>query len=790
MAHQTLGVADRTRDKAVTVSCTVKLRNLDHGDNGPPGHVPGDSDWDTKAVIALIEVPGMQTRIEGHWGTASGPLYEREVYLHADWLGSPDYVLLEDVADSSPVPTDSDLYSFTATISGLRLGVALSNIGAAEAPNLWTNRRATEGWYADGYTTLEITCAGESSGVLYLVGGLMGGPPSWNAVQDDTLTPRYFGPIGQIACQATTNNGSYVQVEYRSITSDGEVMDTGDINDTFAGCIAAGSGGFDVQSGAGSGSGMYAPWRFRYDGRISKFGTTADDWARVSDQYIVPGQTYPADSSAKTPQADYITFPADNDLYTVQITSHERRNKNFGGTHSFDLDAAWMLSQDPILLSVDERIPIRVTPTLLDPADRNPYLPVEIGIDSALNVHRPDGNTPSSWVSSDVGKITVAEGASSVFTVTATGAHVTRTLVEGWRASLGNNENYRNLKHTAGDDIWAWLMYGFLRLTINVPANGTLTLVVAWVDLEVDDNHETTRAVSYTEHPYTATYQVPVTTGANVVDVDLFFPVSTTATVPCFPTRVDSLTLSGFAVGTYTLSAISLIPKSSAWVKHCIGVPRLRATGSDPIGDASALQVTVDGSAGLQAVPDTAAKPEEVGSYLPVATGGNIRYWDPLIGTGSGIVMDFQRTLEDFIDAVNQIEGLTAIFTTATEEAVLEDFYGATIGPSDAEWLLPIVPYVRMAAGTSLEPDVMPIVREWVITNSQEYRIWVDWPLWGDADVLLAQDGARGPGGVAVEAFRTDTGATVATSTTDTSGYAVISPCPANEAVIIDVRLP
>ncbi len=790
MAHQALGGAvESVASRSVTVSCTAKLTNLDRGDNGPPGHVPGDADWDGKATIALIEVPGLQTRIEGHWGTASGPLYEREVYLVADWLGGSGYVLLEDEADSSPVPVDSDLYSLTCTISGLRRGDSLENIGAAETPNLWKNRRRKRLWYADGYTTLTITCAGHTA-TLYLVGGLTGGPPSWDTVQDDTLTPRLWGTLGPITCQATTWNASYVMVEYRSVTSDGALMDTADINDTFAGCIAAGSGGFDVKSATGSGSGMAAPWRFWYFGRISKFGEDADDWARVLDTFYVPEQTYPPDSSLKTPQQDYLTFPADTSAGTVevQITSHERKNKNFNGTFYFDLDPAWMGAEDPPLPSADAKIPIFGQPPLLPADETSTYQPVRITPLETVEVHRPDGNTPSSWASSDVGLITVAEGASSVFTVASTGAHVTRTFLSGWRAALGDNENYRTVKHTAGDDVWWWAQFAYLRLTINAPADGTLTLVVNWVDLEVSDNHETSRDVTYTEHPYSATYAVPVVSGANTVVVDLLFPASSTAGVPCYPTRVDSLVLSGFAVGEYTLSGIKLLAVEAPYLKHAIGVPRVRAVAGDPMGDASAIQITGDGAMGLQAVPDTLAKPDEVNDYAPAMTGGNIRYWDPLTGTVSEDVQDFQRTLQDFTDALNQVEGLEAVFDTDAEDEALKDAYSETLGPSPAEWLLPVVPFERMTLGGALDLDAALVLREEVICNGDEFLIWIDWPLWGARDVLVTEDGGRAPAGVDLQAYRNDTSATVATGSTDASGYAVLTPVPFNEDLEIGVR--
>lgn len=752
------GAVDSGDTLSVSISCSMRVLM---GVNviisaGTPGRL-----WELRDVGAYGS--GSEE------GTSSG-YYQLDLYYQSTFVATlvgPDFY--------SDIPSEdvfqwSDLYDLSVTHGPYRRGVYLDSIDpGADLPILWTNRSYRTQSYADEDTEFLSACAGYDSGTLHYQPG--GGSAAWDTGTNPGMTPE--GMDEPEGLQIEIALGTFDPIvedhiaEWRSVTVNSPIDTSGLSSLRLSGHSAADIWGiWHATLGDIAAAGL--PTTVIYDGRVSQFGATADNWAQVVDRGLLcpnPG--------------DHITFPSANGTYVRHHASWLDAPPQF---FDFTIYSTWAAAQDPALSSDDLQIPLRCCPPLMDCSARSEYQPVILTPAASVNVHRPDSIRPSDWITSDGAKITVAEGANSVFTVISTGAHVTRTFVESWRAALGNNENYRHVKHAASaDDIWFWALYRYLRLTINAASAGTLTLEIDYVDLEVDDNHETIRSVSYTEHAQTASYSVAVAAGANTVDIDLCFP---SGGGPIYVSRVDELRLSGFAVGTYTLSALSLVATADFYLKYAVGVPRQR-------GDYSAIQLHANGAAGLQKVPDTASKADETDAYADFETGGNVRYVDPLTGTGTGTILDFERTAQDFADALNQVEGVDCSFDSAAEDAALEDSFANTLAPSFADWLHPVVPYSRPVADVDLGLWASVACREIRVIPGYTFRLWFDWPLWGAVDALVTTDAGGAVGaGESIEAYRTDTGATLATNSTDADGYVVCTPVPANEDLTIAMRTP
>ena len=805
--------------RSFDVSCTIRLVNLPAtagtgeapaGIAPPPGILVTQMDANHPWLYGDVDTPGviggdpnMDVRIAGnHWSrprtqTDPTPVYNKIVYLIAGWLPPPRWVEIERVAGLA-APANSNTYTFVATLTGARLGVKRGPIFTSPppVPSFWNNYELVYQWFLDGESTLFVACAGHSSGTLHWMGQFGSWLPANelpppNHVPNTTQTPTGYGSPGQILVRGHgTAAGAFTppvgadktQVEFRSITSDGVLMDTADVNDNpgfpYQYLFPMGAGGLDVRVHQGllPSDYMAAPYRFAYDLGITKFGID-DLHARVTDNFLTPVQIFIPDGTQKTPQANYLETPA-SPSYVVQVTGHQRRTKQILGPLFFDLEPAWAGGQNPPINADDRQVPIYGAPAMSNPAVVTPYFPLDWKVLPLVDVHRPNGLRPSDWVALDPGKITVEEGASSVFNVAATGGSVKRTLLTHWRnrTTVGDPlfgiEHYEITRHNyfgSGDDVWGWQHHGWLRWLITSPAVGahSLTCTVRGVHFEVFDPHTTgeDRIADYTrtETPFTVTYPLPLTDGENTVFMDLLFPES--GPVPFYYGRVDSIELSEFQVGIYAVNGIDLRARHDGYIKNELGRPVPRT-------DYDAIVWAQDGAFCLGNWSDRAIK-TELGTV-----GGGVRTIQILTGSGTGEILDQHRSLEAFGTDLHKLEGMEAVYSISASIVANQDIWGSRLSPELAQDIWSIAPFDYLPLDANYKPACSPRVRRLAITPGQEFRLLVRWPLWAAIEVLVTQSGGRAPAGIVVGAVRTDTGVTVATAMTDESGYAIIHPVP------------
>lgn len=677
-------------------------------------------------------------------------------------------------------------------------------------------------WFADDATMITWTCTGVGSVTKpysYGTGNVINAGTQIGEVSVSVQCPYQSSPS---VCDLTDT------IRFRNLTVNGLALDTTGLTPENSDGVmqGAGAGAIDCTAlapcyagncGLGlascGGISITPPWQFTYDLGVSRFGAR-DIGAHVDDAFVVPIQLMQDGVTQKQPQRDYLTTP-DTESFVVPSQSWETHNKTFGGSHAFSIRGDWASTQDPSLPGNDLYLPIAANPALSAPSQHTTYRPITVALAGRVGVQRPDGTQPSDWVSSDTGKLAVSEGATaSTLAVTQTGANITRTLVgtDNWRSRItptigedqnGNPvntsptfaiDNYEVCKHNwpdwnpsgtpgpwTGEDVWWWGTYGFLEIDLDVPVAGTLSLTVSGCHLAVSDPHTTgsDRLVNYsaTEVDYSHSYSLPVEAGANVVTVDLLFP---TGGGPVSLSRILSLTLSGFAVGTYTINDVALVAKSDAYLKVDFGAPVSREGGSSGPVDFSALVASLDGAQVLGNWGDQAYKPEETGAY-----GGGVRYVTILTGSETGVVMDSEVSLAEFAGQFNKLEGWAVTYSQSASDAANKDAFGAALGPELAQWMRPIIPHQRIVPDQPFTPDCNPLAASVGITNMVPYVIYAHYPQWGALETLtVGSDGKRGRPGAPVTAVRVSTGAAVAAAVTDRQGYATVAPIPANETEI------
>jgi hypothetical protein len=173
------------------------------------------------------------------------------------------------------------------------------------------------------------------------------------------------------------------------------------------------------------------------------------------------------------------------------------------------------------------------------------------------------------------------------------------------------------------------------------------------------------------------------------------------------------------------------------------------------------------------------------GSGAAEQRAGDEGYIDPLTGAVTGIILDTQKYLQSFWMEMNEIEGLVATYSQAAYNAANEDSFGSVLGPELSQWLWDVLPYNRFTlfgGSYTLCPPCSPVCRSISITNGLNYLIEVDWSIMGDIEGLAVQNGERAPNGTRVVAVDLSTGEDVASGETDSEGYAVITPVPANSS--------
>jgi hypothetical protein len=615
-------------------------------------------------------------------------------------------------------------------------------------------------WFADEETLLIRECAGYSDRRYYL--GEETTPPPAGSFSDPL---RVIGTINLNAyVMGVGGAGRTTQevVTFDMITMDGDAVDASELDDGLLVGEAEGIIRAIVQwaeSGhkESSSVSMAPPTRVAYNGRISQDHQPADDWAVVEDEW-----------------RGEMTFPADNGEYEEGHLSWAPASPAIPVTGlGMSLKAAWASAQDPPLPDTDYQVPLR-------------------------------GILPRGEEYVVAGRLSVAPVLATGCSAAASGHDAECVLTTSWRERiLSEIDGYTHTKRRLGDNVWSWNTYGFARAAVAASGPGTVEMTVHYTRLHVEDPHVTGSArregMVLAETPGTATYRLRLrddekdAQGRYLCWIDLLFPAG--ATEPMYLGRVDRLTFHSSSLSGYTVEGIDLAQRGPAHGKLAHGIP-VRRTEEMPEGLTAEEQarwvawhtpawpvmtLAVDGSWVFGEVPDQAYKAGETGQ-----DGGSIRYVEPITGEPSGVIMDAQWTLENYLSLLDRVEGLTATYDAAAVAAALTDMWGASLGTPQADWLWP--EWVQVASGSAWELRLSPVCARVIPTNAYGYTVRVDHPLWAGIEVL-SKRGARPMSKPPwVKAVRTDTGAVLATVQVDEWGYGVLSPLPANNELLVEVQ--
>jgi hypothetical protein len=318
------------------------------------------------------------------------------------------------------------------------------------------------------------------------------------------------------------------------------------------------------------------------------------------------------------------------------------------------------------------------------------------------------------------------------FTVSATGSSATKTFREHWRSWNGGalnvpGENYTATKRTAytidanTPDVWGWSLYSYVDIQFTAAVAGAhpITLDVTWVGI---DENSSIRSVL-------RTYTMSVN-GAGTYRVDLLFPDDDDK--PFYGERVDSITLAGFLVGTYTLGTFQLVCDSQAYLK--IGGRHQDVFGNfEPAG----VVLSQDGQFVFAHWNDDSfesplldrdgdgdndrTKDHQNGlmEWAAVET-------DPVTRSSFGGSPGMNAvSISAVFTELNLLEGMTATYSAATMEADLTDTFSGVIGldtgglpvatPRRAIWLTPTLPHARMTAGVAYNVAARLVVDEVIV---------------------------------------------------------------------------
>jgi hypothetical protein len=687
--------------------------------------------------------------------------------IYSIWLSGHGVGLTEvyhnQLATNSPpyAAVWSPAFQWTERSGPYRLGMRYELIDPADPlPHFALDYIARYHWFGDEFTTRQSTLAGVA-GTL----GHLQADGSFNGPYRPNLAPVDVGSqLTNIAFGGTTYRGlaSELQVKFRGLSATGIIIDTSGLN--MGPGALVGLGGGDVN--------------LNFTGTPGSYSATAQGAYHLTESAYVP-RNGGADAGATI-------LNADGDLNSSPYSAtYEWCGNSWGAptraaTRFFSIQAAWALSQDPVLPSDDRSLFVHLDPPRLTGSTN--YLPVSVLLAPSVDVNRPDGLRPSDWVSSDTGKLAVTElGGESDFAVSATGAAVTRTFISDWRHRVGlfgtgdplfGYAECERTRHRANEDIWGWSTYAFLRVEIESPSDTALILTVSGTHLTVSDSHETSgvsraAAFSATATAWTKTYALTAREGTRTVDLDLLFPNE--GPHPFYPDRVDSLKIEGFKTGTYRLKALKLIAKGPGYLKWAPGKQVQRE-------DYSAWGLAVDGAYVYGDLPDQAVKPDETGQY-----GGNPRYITPLIGTGTGTILDTQYSLSALCGTLTLQEGMTASYSQAVFDAAMRDNFGTILDPELAQFMKPLLPYSGLTPGTAYLPDCAVLAGQVEIPSLLHFTNVGRLHIHGGLEALaVSLEGERVGDGIRVDAVRADTGAVVASGLTDRFGYVVTTPVPAN----------
>lgn len=724
-------------------------------------------DWELEGLvevaldISCVEGP-IGTRVSGHYRA-----YARWGYRNLQFPVPSDTVAEEISINCATIGTIpgvmSEFQSLTQSVGPYRLGVRLTTISGyeSEAPHFAVYDSLEYAWFVDENTTKTSTFAGETAPTLYALG------TGWALTQNVGMDPVEISPEGLgISATVNANNltSSTIQAQFENLNVNGSADTTG----LASGGVLFGLGGGSAEAygTGGGGATLHAPYQLSYDIDLPLFGSETSSEASFSGA-IVGAQVAP---------------------YTAILT-YSANSWQDGIPSSYE--ALTLTESDADLFPANDlAIPLWAAPAREDPGSIDQYYqPVTVALATSLDVHRPDAATPSSFVAS--GALAVTENATTtVFSVSGSGAYARRefgatgTDLPEWRPWLGvgasghgdaafNPDLSHTTKHSSGADIFDWTSYRYLRVNISAPSAGTLTLTVEGVYLDISDPHTTGSDrpdnFSVTETPYTAVYTFDVASGANEIDLDLCFPV---AGGPFYHGRVEAIKLSGFAVGSYTLSGINLVSLATRSVSTLGGVASVKAGVGAPVqrGDYSALHASHNGANPTLNLGDTSNKPEEIGAH-----GGALRFVNILTGAESGIIQDSQLSLQTFWEQLNSLEGWTVTWSQAAHDAANEDSFGNALSAGIAEWSRPGL--LSLTAGGSLSPKCHPVVRRINVVPGYAFAIYTRHPVYGAVEAIATQGSGPAPAASSV----TYGGVT---ATTDSHGFVSFPGVPTGTALL------
>ena len=758
---------------------------------------------------------------------------ETQIFNYAD-IGDLDFY---DYSAESPSP----FFHLSTAIGPLRLGVNIHNgTDGTHPPDVAGDDIASYGWFADEDTQILNTCTNAMPGESDLSYAFSPSPPgtapilyafSSMEMQSDadnfgaayrTVWPYVAKVTGLSMGDALVDTTGIPGYDPATFPIVGHTMDVSDLG---LGTITYKA---PPESLPNYSSTDYAiiPYQFSYDVAASKFQTGANNLgAEFTDRFLTVHQ-YKADGvTDKSPYAPYFTSTAGP--FTTSESSWDADSKSLDANLiQFGYLASWVASQDPQEANFDRYQLIHAG----RPDGPLTYSPLTITLAESISVLRPDGNRPSDFVTSDAAKLTVAESSSeTTFTCITAGANAKRTLVgtANWRSRTTPTVAYDGTTYTntnpdfgfgnelvskhnfAGwggaslaEDIWGWSSYRFLYVSVNAPADCTLTMTITSIKLTVGDSHVSggQRISDYaegrSEASTTLVYSIPVKSGVTTpYKVDLLFPDSggvLHAGGIQYPSRVTDMTLAGFPLGDTVLLSMDMKATQGYLKVHYNEQKRtLNMVTADPetdpelyaaqsFGAASvdygSLWASVDGSRVCGDLGDKFLNNDQVGDV-----GGSPRYIDPMEGAETGTITDHQVSLGSMTSYIDGWEGFTAVYSTAAHDAVLKDAQGNTLGPSagsePAEWLIDIVPYVTLTPGTAYQPPCCPRVGSVIIAPGKHFLITSRGDLWGAMETVVAQAGSpTGPyyHPATLTVKRDDTGAVVGAGTADANGYGIV----------------
>ena len=289
------------------------------------------------------------------------------------------------------------------------------------------------------------------------------------------------------------------------------------------------------------------------------------------------------------------------------------------------------------------------------------------------------------------------------FTTSATGASVSKTLREHWRnwndpfdALYQPTDGYTATKRAAygtganTPDVWGWGLYANLEIVWTAAVAATLVYTVTWATID-----ENGAVVTFTRD-YTK-----AVTGAGTYTIDLLFPDA--GDTPFYGERVDTIAISGFAVGVYTLGTVRLRATEDGYLKY----------GSRTLGDTGGVTIAQDGQfvhsqwngdgvigvgdLDLDGEPDR-NKDHQNGIFAYAPSEGDI------VATASygGAFGTTAMLIADVFAELNRMEGMTATYSDAALLAALTDTFSRTIAARPAAWLQPNLPHTRIAKNTNV----------------------------------------------------------------------------------------